>query len=429
MVIQSYDGDRTGNFVLYTEDTEGPFALMVGNMNNGLVEGFCEIFAINEGKIFEGEWENGKRNGSCVEYEFGNVSFQGAYRNDLRNGYGWEYHNNELQREGMWVNGEYQITYCITNQVNFSSTGLGMTITRKGDDLMVITTPWEDNKANGFGYAYSMKQKEVVQSYLYLLGDGVENTDGHSLPTSFTQGIIQLEGGYVWEGSISRNCANGLGVLRSPEGSILYEGRMLDNMRYGLGKSFFPNGKVEYDGMWAFNRKMGNGAEYDEFGNVKNSGVFIDNRFAYPKLHLTSNQEDLVTHMLLREFVIGDNLLNDVVEIDFTEYALLEKLVIGNNSLKELSQFSVKGLQCLQLIDIGRHSLTQCVCVLSPINLTEEQKKMGYIGRTITQNETRIRAEMKKMTISGCPLLERVTLKQGACSDFFECVIEGKVEM
>lgn len=38
----------------------------------------AEIFDPYKGKIFEGTWEDGKRCGTCIEYEFGNVSFQGA---------------------------------------------------------------------------------------------------------------------------------------------------------------------------------------------------------------------------------------------------------------------------------------------------------------------------------------------------------------
>lgn len=425
LVIQSFDGSRTGFFTLYTSEEDEPFALMIGKLENGLIEGYCEIYRPDEGKIFEGDWARGQRDGTCIEYDFGNVSFQGSYHNDKRNGYGWEYHNNELQREGIWLDGEYQMTYYITKQVNFSSTGLGMTINRKGDDMIVITSPWEENKANGFGYAYSMNKDEIIQSYLYLHGDGVDNTDGETLPTYFTEGTLQLAGGYTWTGSIARNAANGKGILRSPQGVVLYEGKMLDNARYGKGKSYYPNGKVEYDGMWAFDRRMGNGVEFDEFGTIKQDGVFIDDVFAYPTLTLTAQQENLVTHVLLREFIIGDHLLNDVVDIDFTQYALLTKLVVGEHSLKELSELNVKGLQCLQTIEIGRHSFTQCVCVLSPINLNEEQKKAGYMGRTISQNETRIRAEMKRMVISGCPVLEKVVLQQGACSDFYGCIVEG----
>lgn len=125
----------------------------------------------------------------------------------------------------------------------------------------------------------------------------------------------------------------------------------------------------------------------------------------------------------MRVIHIGDNLLNDIVEINFNDYSLLEELTIGENSLKELSELSLKELLCLRSVEIGRNSLTQCITFLNPANLPSDKKDL--VGRTISNNEQRIRAEMKSFTISHCGSLESIILRQGACSDFYSCIIEG----
>lgn len=418
--IQTLTGDRTGHFILFTEGDEEPFALMVGELANGKVDGFCEVFDQEKGKVFEGTWVDGKRCGTCIEYEFGNVSFQGAYRNDKRNGYGWEYHNNELQREGIWKDGVYQTTYYITKQINFVSTGLGMTVIRQNGDLIVITSPWEDNKANGKAYAFNMTTNEVVYSLLYIHGDAIDDVE--NIPTSTNLGTVTFPNGLVWEGLVANGQAHGKGILKSGS-TVIYEGSMFKNMRYGLGKSYYSNGNVEYEGMWGYDKRMGDGQSFDENGNVKNRGVFIDDVYAFPTLILNTNEEFLLTHVLLRVIRIGDNLLNDVVEINFSDYSLLEELTIGENSLKELSELNLKGLSCLRSIEIGRNSLTQCITFLNPTNLPPGKKDL--VGRTISNNEQRIRAEMKSFTVSRCQSLESIVLKQGACSDFYSCIIDG----
>ena len=91
--------------------------------------------------------------------------------------------------------------------------------------------------------------------------------------------------------------------------------------------------------------------------------------------------------------------------------------------MKELSELSLKELLCLRSVEIGRNSLTQCITFLNPANLPSDKKDL--VGRTISNNEQRIRAEMKSFTISHCGSLESIILRQGACSDFYSCIIEG----
>ena len=50
--IQTLTGNRTGHFILFIEGDEEPFALMVGELVNGKIEGFCEVFDQEKGKVF-----------------------------------------------------------------------------------------------------------------------------------------------------------------------------------------------------------------------------------------------------------------------------------------------------------------------------------------------------------------------------------------
>ena len=57
--------------------------------------------------IFEGEYENGRKNGKGKEFfENGKISFEGDYLNGERNGKGKEYYDGELIFEGEYLNGE-----------------------------------------------------------------------------------------------------------------------------------------------------------------------------------------------------------------------------------------------------------------------------------------------------------------------------------
>ena len=57
--------------------------------------------------IYEGEYLNGKRNGTGKEYEIDNLIFEGEYLNGERNGKGKEYnYENKLTYDGEYLNGK-----------------------------------------------------------------------------------------------------------------------------------------------------------------------------------------------------------------------------------------------------------------------------------------------------------------------------------
>ena len=66
-----------------------------------------ELVCFNDYLIFEGEYLNGKRNGSGKEYDKHNLEFEEEYLNGKRNGNGKEYYLfGKLKFEGEYLNGQ-----------------------------------------------------------------------------------------------------------------------------------------------------------------------------------------------------------------------------------------------------------------------------------------------------------------------------------
>jgi len=61
-----------------------------------------------DGKIYDGEWKDGKIHGRGIElYPDGTLEFEGTYNEGLRDGYGKAYlRDGKLVYEGQWINGE-----------------------------------------------------------------------------------------------------------------------------------------------------------------------------------------------------------------------------------------------------------------------------------------------------------------------------------
>lgn len=415
------DGERVGPFELRSEIDDESFVIMSGNMLNGLVEGYCELFDYEKGKIFEGSWENGKRNGTCVEYEYGSVSFQGSYHNDKRNGYGWEYDDNELQRVGEWHDGEYQTAYSFAIQDSFVNNGLGMIVSYDKEDPLVTTVNWRDGKANGEALSYNMREKRITQKRLYLHGDEIDRSLIQSSPI---MGDIMFENGSKWHGEVEYGMTMGYGELVDSRGSIAFVGQMFYNQRYGYGTSY-KNGYKEFEGEWSMDVRMGNGCEFDENGNIIREGVWIDNHYCNPILDLIEEPKVPVSHYFLEIFHIGDNLLNDIIDIDFSMFVLLTDLTIGKNSLKELSEMNLNSLNLLKRVIIGDDSLTLCIKWQSPSTLPPALRQQDLQGKTISMNENRIKKEMKKISFLNCQSLETIKLGNNTCSDFYSIIVES----
>ena len=78
-----------------------------GEINNGERNGKGKEYNENDELIYEGEFLKGKRNGYGKDMGLGNtIYFQGEFKNGLKNGKGKEYNNGILTFEGEYKNGE-----------------------------------------------------------------------------------------------------------------------------------------------------------------------------------------------------------------------------------------------------------------------------------------------------------------------------------
>ena len=149
----------------------------------------------------------------------------------------------------------------------------------------------------------------------------------------------------------------------------------------------------------------------------------MDDAFAERVLDVPSGTDAVRCTVLLRELSVGDNALNEVVELDFRRFALLERVRIGANSLKELGELNFSNLQRLRSVEIGEDACTLCARLISPLHAPKERQDLQ--AKSLSLNEGRVREEMKRMVIANCPALESVVLERNACSDFLNCTIEG----
>lgn len=91
------------DWVLY----QGVTADYVGQTEGGIPNGWGKAKFL-DGKIYEGEWKDGKMHGRGKEfYPGGTLQFEGEYKEGQRDGFGKAYlHDGRLIYEGEWIKGE-----------------------------------------------------------------------------------------------------------------------------------------------------------------------------------------------------------------------------------------------------------------------------------------------------------------------------------
>jgi antitoxin component YwqK of YwqJK toxin-antitoxin module len=96
------DAEIKGLLILHTVYTD-----YAGQTENNKPNGWGKA-SLPDGKIYEGEWKDGKMHGKMKEfYPDGMLEFEGEYKDGFRNGYGKSYlRDGTLRYEGNWINGE-----------------------------------------------------------------------------------------------------------------------------------------------------------------------------------------------------------------------------------------------------------------------------------------------------------------------------------
>ena len=185
------------------------------------IKGQCKLYYDSGELYFEGNLEDGYRQGFGKEYDKnGNVIFEGRYEIGCR--------GNHFERmdgmEGYWKeldgNGNV-ISICQKNE-NGMNEGLCYYFE---SGLLDQVSIWENNE-------------EISILYRFENGKMIEYKDG----------VKCFEGCYC--GSIEKGFSRQYGVEYDEEGkNVIYEGEFLNGKRCGRGTSF-KNNEREYDGEW-----------------------------------------------------------------------------------------------------------------------------------------------------------------------------------
>ena len=236
-----------------------------GEYNNGKRNGIGKEQFYNE-LIFEGEYKNGKRNGKGKEYEFGQLIFEGKYLNGKKwNGIG--YYNNEIILE--YDNNElynFEPDFTSKEKDDLKKTKIYEIKNGKGfvkefnDKVLVFEGEYKHGERNGIGKEYNRTGNVIYQGE-YLNGK------------RWTGKGLDIKGNIVYE------LKGGKGYVKEYyfNNKIRYECEFIIGEKNGKGKEYYPNGKLEYIGEYKNGKRHGKGKEYDYKGNLLYEGEFLYN--------------------------------------------------------------------------------------------------------------------------------------------------------
>lgn len=269
-----------------------------GDFKLGKMKGNGSFYNESGTIIYEGQVEDGKRQGDGVLFENGKVAYHGPWVKDLRHGSGWNYRYDSIGSSG-------QITFTMTSAAysNGSQTGTG--------DVYRVTGALTTEKLTGVAtqiWIYDAAKKTVpvgtywntsagVKVYEGAFVNGVREgqgkeflPDGGTYTGSFKanersgQGKLVI-GNYTYEGEFVNNRKEGKGKLYL-NGILIYEGEFKNDQKHGSGITY-SNGVKEYDGQFANDKKNGYGILFNYSGTIIYQGEFKDDMTitAYRALH------------------------------------------------------------------------------------------------------------------------------------------------
>jgi antitoxin component YwqK of YwqJK toxin-antitoxin module len=124
--------------VLNNYDVEFADGYFIGETKNGLMHGFG-IRYWNNGKKWEGDWQNGKANGHIIVSFDGFVTYDGNMVDDLPNG------------KGKYIDSDTGRTY-VGDWVDFCHEGQGELLSKDGEKI--YEGYWKNNKYHGYGQSF-----------------------------------------------------------------------------------------------------------------------------------------------------------------------------------------------------------------------------------------------------------------------------------
>ena len=258
--------------------------------------------------IFQGEYNNKKRNGKGKEYyDDYTLKFAGEYLNGKRHGKCKEYNSKgEVIFEGEYLNG------IIWEGDYLSDSGKKFKIIKENKFLV-------NNDEKNKGEKLLNKSRNIINK----LNDGK-----YEIKEYDEDGDLIFEGEYLYEKR------NGKAKEYNKNNSLLFEGIYINGKRNGFGKEYYGyykhDNKIKFEGFYSHGKRSGKGKEYNDKGDLIFEGEYLYNDRKRGKLYIKGKIE-----------FEGDFLFNR--KYDGNGYDekgnIVYQLKNGNGSIKEYNDY------------------------------------------------------------------------------------------
>jgi hypothetical protein len=283
-----YEGDfKNGYAEGEGKYTEKNGTIYTGGLKKGKWDGYGKVVYVN-GDIFTGYYQDDKKEGKGkIIYATGNI-LEGIYSKDKMTTGRFTILNGNYY-DGEWENGKFNGTgKFYTKATNTIIEGIFK------DNVLIKETTVTTEKIKAVEGCISGDCINGKGSINYENGDKYEGDFINRLPNG--QGKYTNNDGAIYIGSIIGRAFNGHGTMVYPNGDI-YTGNFIYGLRDGQGKIKLPNGEIfegifsggnkkkglynwisgsYYDGEWDNNTFNGKGKYYYQPTNSLREGIFKD---------------------------------------------------------------------------------------------------------------------------------------------------------
>ncbi|CAD8121411.1 unnamed protein product [Paramecium sonneborni] len=276
-----------------------------GQLINGKKNGLGVILS-NNGRIYEGQFENDRKHGQGYERFPDKTSYEGTYINGKPDGKGKFLWANGEVYEGGWLNG-LKHGEGIWNGLKGTSyvgewrmgnpDGYGVHVWVNGDRY---EGEFHNSLKHGQGIEYFINGDIYKGQYVNGKPEGegeYQWNSGSYYNGTFQNGLRHGKGLWIkdrnatltdsYEGEFVNDKKCGYGVYKWAKGSR-YEGNFYDDVRHGFGRMYWNDGSY-YIGMWEQGYQWGEG-EYCKKGEQPKFGTFEKN------LLVNEDQEKLLQY-------------------------------------------------------------------------------------------------------------------------------------
>ena len=288
-----YKDDKLWNGIIYEKDQS---KYTTSEIKNG--KGYIKEYDFYGRKIFEGEYDNGERNGKGKEFQYDNLIFEGNYLNGKRNGKGKEFHFKKVLFEGIYKNGMKWdgIGFDAKNNIicEFNN-GKGFIKKYTGwhDDILEFEGEFYNGEGNGKAKEYDKEGRlkfegeylngkrnghgKEYNEYKELKFEGEYYNNKKLKGKEYNDRRLEFEGdylnnkkwngkGYDYKGKVCYELINGNGRVKEydNDGELKFEGEYLNGKRSGKGKEY-DHDELIYEGEYYKGNKHGIGKEHYGF--------------------------------------------------------------------------------------------------------------------------------------------------------------------